>query len=150
MTSGTPRSTRHLRAYRTRGHTVLEFHGEIDIAAAQEIQPRLDRATEAPEALVVIDLTPSTFFDCSGLRLLCRARRRVVERCGQLVVVCPHPGTLRLLRLIRLFDVFRPYPSLEAALADAAPAERPVRRRFAWAAGRAACRRNRAGARTVW
>lgn len=34
---------RHLHIHQDRGHTVLEFRGEIDIAAAVEIVPHLDR-----------------------------------------------------------------------------------------------------------
>lgn len=136
MAFGPPPSTRHMRAYRAQGHTVLEFHGEIDIAAALEITPHLDRATQPREALVVIDLTPTTFFDCSGLRLLCRARSRVAGHRGQLLLVCPDPRTLALLRIVRLCDVFRPYPTLDAALADAAPARRRAKRRCERAAAR--------------
>ncbi|QDQ09461.1 STAS domain-containing protein [Streptomyces spectabilis] len=143
MTPGFPPSTRHIRAYRTQGHTVLEFHGEIDIAAALEIAPHLDRATGPREALVVIDLTPTTFIDCSGLGLLCRARTRVVERHGQLLLVCPHPRTLALLRIVRLCGVLRPYPTLCAALADAVPAKRRAKRRPRWAEGLLACHRSR-------
>ncbi len=61
--------TRQLGVYDHRGHTVLEFRGEIDIAAAAEIGPFLDRVTGRPGARVVIDLRPVEFFDCSGLRL---------------------------------------------------------------------------------
>ncbi|GHC52128.1 anti-sigma factor antagonist [Streptomyces flavofungini] len=146
MTPGIPPSTRHVRTYRIQGHTVLEFHGEIDIAAASEIAPHLDRVTGAREALIVIDLTPTTFIDCSGLRLLCRARRRLMGKRGQLLLVCPHPRTLALLRIVRLCDVFSPYPTVRAALADAAPAERRAKKRPKWAEGRLACRRSRARA----
>ena len=66
--------TRHLRVHEDRGHTVLEFHGEIDIAAAVEIIPHLDAATGRPGARLVIDLSDVEFFDCSGLRLIYRAR----------------------------------------------------------------------------
>src|SRR5215813_8026950 len=69
---------RHLRIHRYRGHLVLEFHGEIDVLAAFEITPFLDSATGRPTPRIVIDLRPVEFFDCSGLRLLYRARRRVL------------------------------------------------------------------------
>lgn len=75
--------SRHLRVHEERGHTVLEFRGEIDIAAAAEIEPHLDRATADPDVRVVIDLSLVEFLDCSGLRLLYRARSRVLDRDGQ-------------------------------------------------------------------
>ncbi|WLW50012.1 anti-sigma factor antagonist [Streptomyces sp. YU58] len=108
--------TRHLRVREDRGHTVLEFRGEIDIAAAMEILPYLDRVTGRPDARLVIDLSRVEFFDCSGLRLLFRARGRVLDRGGQLSLVCTHPLTLRVLRVTGLARLLPPTPTLDAAL----------------------------------
>ncbi|MFE9997176.1 anti-sigma factor antagonist [Streptomyces avermitilis] len=111
--------TRHLHVHRVRGHTVLEFRGEIDIAAALEIIPVLDAVTGRPAARVVIDLGPVEFFDCSGLRLLYRARSRVLGRGGQLRLVCTHALTLRILRLTGLRTLLPPAASLDEALRQA-------------------------------
>lgn len=108
--------TRHLRVRQERGHTVLEFRGEIDIAAATEITPHLDRETNRPGARVVIDLSRIEFFDCSGLRLLYRARSRVLDRDGHLLLVCAHPLTLRVLKITGLSRTLPPRPTLDAAL----------------------------------
>jgi len=107
---------RHLRVHQDRGHTVLEFHGEIDIAAAMEIIPYLDHVTGRPDARLVIDLSGVEFFDCSGLRLLYRARARVRDRGGRLLLVCTHPLTLRVLRVTGLARLLPPMPTLDAAL----------------------------------
>ncbi|MEU5461159.1 STAS domain-containing protein [Streptomyces althioticus] len=109
-----PPLTRHLRVHRDRDCTVLEFHGEIDIAAAAEITPHLDAATADQDARVVIDLTHITFFDLSGLRLLHRARHRLAD--GRLRLVCVHPPTLRMLRITGLTRLLPPWPSLDSAL----------------------------------
>ncbi|MFI6471203.1 STAS domain-containing protein [Streptomyces sp. NPDC050516] len=116
MLHDTPAPCRYLRTYRIHGCTVLEFHGEIDLAAAIEITPQLDVATAPPEPLVAIDLTPVTFLDCSGLNLLCRAHRRITARYGNLQLVCSHPPALRLLRAARLTDTFHPVSALDEAL----------------------------------
>ncbi|MER6266498.1 anti-sigma factor antagonist [Streptomyces sp900105755] len=108
--------SRHLRIHQDRGHTVLELRGEIDIAAATEIAPHLDRVTAQENARVVIDLLPVEFFDCSGLRLLYRARSRVLERGGELQLVCTHPLTLRVLKVTGLSRLLPPSPTLDAAL----------------------------------
>ncbi|MFD5626675.1 MULTISPECIES: anti-sigma factor antagonist [unclassified Streptomyces] len=109
--------SRHLRVHRHQGHTVLELHGEIDILAAVEITPYLDSATGGPTPQVVIDLRPVEFFDCSGLRLLYRARRRVLDRDGRLYLVCTHPLTLRILKVTGLAHLLPPSASLDEALA---------------------------------
>ncbi|MER5209861.1 anti-sigma factor antagonist [Streptomyces sp. NPDC002838] len=108
--------TRHLRVHQDRGHTVLEFRGEIDIAAAVEIIPYLDRVTGRPDVRLVIDLSGVEFFDCSGLRLLHRARARVLDNGGRLLLVCTHPLTLRVLRVTGLSRLLPPMPTLDAAL----------------------------------
>lgn len=113
--------TRHLRIHRDRGHTVLEFRGEIDIAAATEIAPYLDRITDRPGARLVIDLRSVEFFDCSGLRLLYRARSRVLARHGQLHLVCADPLTLRVLRVTGLTRLLPPRPTLDEALGQPEP-----------------------------
>ncbi|MEV5427798.1 anti-sigma factor antagonist [Streptomyces sp. NPDC052701] len=117
---------RYLRVRQARGHTVLEFRGEIDIAAAAELAPHLDQVTSRPEARVVIDLTRVEFFDCSGLRLLYRARSRVLDRHGRLLLVCTHPLTLRVLRITGLARLLPPQPTLEAALSLPEAASGPV------------------------
>ncbi|MFC8143389.1 anti-sigma factor antagonist [Streptomyces paradoxus] len=117
--------TRHLRVRQERGHTVLEFRGEIDLAAATEIAPHLDRETDRPAARVVIDLSGIDFFDCSGLRLLYRARSRVLDRRGYVLLVCAHPLTLRVLRITGMSRILPPQPTLDAALAQPEATSRP-------------------------
>ncbi|MYX42658.1 anti-sigma factor antagonist [Streptomyces sp. GMY01] len=107
---------RQLSVRRVHGHIVLEFRGEIDIAAAERITPFLDRVTGRREARVVIDLSGVDFFDCSGLRLLYRARARLLDREGELRLVCTHPLTLRVLKVTGLARLLPPRPTLEAAL----------------------------------
>ncbi|MFY4719699.1 anti-sigma factor antagonist [Streptomyces sp. LaBMicrA B280] len=114
--------TRHLRVYAYRAHTVLEFRGEIDLIAAAEILPLLDRITGRPGARVVLDLRPVEFFDCSGLRLLYRARTRILGHDGQVHLVCTHPLTLRVLRVTGLSRLLPPHATPDAALAGAGSA----------------------------
>ncbi|WP_225889116.1 anti-sigma factor antagonist [Streptomyces resistomycificus] len=108
--------TPHLRVLQDRGHTVLELRGEVDIAAAMEIIPHLDRVTAHPGVRLVVDLSRVEFFDCSGLRLLYRARGRVLDQGGELLLVCTHPLTLRVLKVTGLARLLPPMPTLDAAL----------------------------------
>ncbi|WP_234337145.1 STAS domain-containing protein [Streptomyces xylophagus] len=101
---------------RQRGYTILALHGEIDIAAAQHIAPRLDEATHGPAPQIVIDLSPAEFFDASGLRLLCHARRRIHERAGRLLLVCPTPRIRKVMLSAGLIGLFHLSPALDEAL----------------------------------
>ncbi|GAB2980160.1 anti-sigma factor antagonist [Streptomyces pseudoechinosporeus] len=116
MRNGTETLTPHLHVHRDRGYTVLEFHGDIDIIAALEIVPFLDAATARPGAQVVLDLRHIEFLDCSGLRLLYRARRRTLAQGGRLRLVCTHPLTLRIFQVTGLDALLPPLPTLDEAL----------------------------------
>ncbi|WP_030545078.1 STAS domain-containing protein [Streptomyces albus] len=105
-----------MATYRTGGCTVVELRGEMDIAAALDTAPHLDRATASAGSRLVIDLGPVTFLDASGLRLLCRVHRRVHARGGDLALVCDRPGILRVLDITGLGHRFRPVPTLAEAL----------------------------------
>lgn len=95
---------------------VIELHGELDLVTYQRTVSLLDAATTGSEPLVVVDLSPVTFVDCSGLSLLLRIRRRVADRGGRLRIVCSHPLTLRMLRVTKLTSALSPVPTLSAAL----------------------------------
>ncbi|MEU6379220.1 STAS domain-containing protein [Streptomyces sp. NPDC046909] len=103
------------------GLVVIEFHGEIDIAAALPMMPELDAATAVAGQTVVVDLTPTEFFDCYGLRLLDRAERRVREQGGRLLLVCPHPLILQILHLAGLSSRLATVPTLAEVLTPDAP-----------------------------
>lgn len=99
--------------------TVVEVSGEIDMATAGFVVEHLDAATAVPEPDVLVDLRAVEFFDCSGLRVLCRAERRARERGGRLRVVSDGPRIDRLLRASGLFGRFPPLRALPSR------AERP-------------------------
>ncbi|WLQ40526.1 STAS domain-containing protein [Streptomyces laculatispora] len=102
------------RVYRRNGRTVVALRDEIDIATAALIAPALDVATSDGSPHVVVDLTEVSFLDCSGLTLLCRARRRTLDRDGRFWLVCDCPRILRLLRAW-LHDLFRPVATPDEA-----------------------------------
>ncbi|MFH8365637.1 STAS domain-containing protein [Streptomyces sp. NPDC018031] len=115
----------YARTYRAADCTVVEVHGEVDIMGVLEVGPPLDAATGGAAPLVVIDLTPTTFLDCSGLALLARAHRRTVERGARLRLVCADPMVLRTLRAGGVTDLLEPLPTVDAALGPRGP--EPVR-----------------------
>ncbi|MCC5478283.1 STAS domain-containing protein [Streptomyces barringtoniae] len=99
------------------GTTVLELRGEIDILTAAPLGSRLDDLTAVVLPDLVVDLGAVSFIDCSGLRVLCRARNRVMERHGRLRLVTDSNQFLRILRGAGLDGVFEMYDHLPEALA---------------------------------
>lgn len=102
--------------YWTDGCVVVELHGEVDVSAYQRAAPVLDPIAAGSVPTVIVDLRHTTFFDCSGIALLLRARRGVTGRGGRLRVVCDHPLTLRMMGVTGLLPVLKPVPTLRAAL----------------------------------
>ncbi|MFJ9535851.1 STAS domain-containing protein [Streptomyces sp. NPDC101225] len=103
------------------GTTVVEVHGEIDLCTAAPLSARLDTLTAGGRPDVVLDLRPVIFIDCSGLRMLCRTRNRVLARRGRLRLVAGGGCFPRILRAARLADVFEIHPDLPSALFGLVP-----------------------------
>ncbi|GAB2782614.1 hypothetical protein GCM10027073_14130 [Streptomyces chlorus] len=102
------------------GTTVVAPRGELDLLTAPALSQRLDALTAGAFPDLVLDLRAVSFIDCSGLRALCRARRRVLSRGGRLRLITRSPGLLRVLHHTRLTGVFELLPRLPAELGAAA------------------------------
>ncbi|MCX4904035.1 STAS domain-containing protein [Streptomyces sp. NBC_00878] len=92
--------------------TVVELLGEIDVLTAPVVSSRLDVLTCVPYPELVVDLRRVIFIDCIGLSALCRARNRAVRCGGRVRLVVSSPRVLRMLRAVRLTDVFDVLPAL--------------------------------------
>ncbi|CAL9649779.1 STAS domain-containing protein [Streptomyces sp. enrichment culture] len=111
----------HRAEHTVGGTTVVTLHGDIDLLAVPALNARLDRLTAVGRPDLVIDLSAVDFIDCSGIGVLCRAWKRALARHGRLRLVCDSPRFLRILRQVRLDDVFDVRPRLADALGGAAP-----------------------------
>ncbi|WP_151475769.1 STAS domain-containing protein [Streptomyces albicerus] len=110
--SGLPPANPYAHSYLSGGFTVVGVLGEIDMATAGALAEHLDAATASPAPHVLVDLRAVEFFDCSGLRVLCRADRRAKKRGGTLRLVSDQPRIHRLLRASGLLRRFPPLPEL--------------------------------------
>ncbi|MFJ9173400.1 STAS domain-containing protein [Streptomyces sp. NPDC102360] len=95
---------------------VVELTGDIDILTFHRLSPLLNSLAAGPYRVVIVDLTASTFFDCSGLRLLESAAHRAREHDGRVTVVCRHRLTLRLIALGGLTGLLAPTWTVGEAL----------------------------------
>lgn len=107
-----PAANPHARTRVGGRFTVVMVAGEIDLATAGFLQEHLDAATARPVPDVLVDLRQVEFFDCSGLRVLCRAESRARERGGRLRIVSDAPGIRRLLSGAGLLGRFPPLPAI--------------------------------------
>ncbi|WP_051833048.1 STAS domain-containing protein [Streptomyces sp. NRRL S-646] len=86
---------------------------------ATPLSQRLDALSAGPCPDLVLDLRPVTFIDDSGLRLLCRARNRVLARQGRFRPGADSGRLLRILRPALPADVFEILPDLHTEHFDA-------------------------------
>ena len=118
----------YARTLRIGPFTVIEVSGEIDVASAGLVAEHLTAATTGPaEPDVLVDLRHVSFFDCSGLRVLCRAEATATARGGRLRLVSDQPRMHQLLRAARLLGRFPPLPDLPPVPPPSSPPPPPLR-----------------------
>ena len=96
------------------GLVVAELHGEIDLATAHHLRCWLDSLAALAAPAYVVDLRPVSFVDSTGLNLLLRLRRRVLQGGAGFAVLCS-PGTRRLLRAHGTLEMLDPAGTLAEA-----------------------------------
>src|SRR5215218_5058893 len=78
--------------------------GEIDLAAADELQRRLVEASEGNGTVVIVDLADCLFIDSRGLSTLLNSARRLTRSRGALAVVCPNATPRRVFEITGTAD----------------------------------------------
>ena len=97
---------------------ILSVGGEVDLATAPQLHAKLVEVVEVGGAgSVVVDLTPTTFMDSTGLGVLLATRRRARAAGRSIRLACPEGPVLRVLRLTGVVSAFSVYGSLAEAVA---------------------------------
>jgi anti-sigma B factor antagonist len=106
------------------GYVVIALRGELDVCTATSVVPALlESATSG--AGIIVDLADLAFMDCSSLRALASAREQARRAGGDLLLVGPQPGVLRLLLLTDIINHWPEFTSVDDAVSGAGGA-RPV------------------------
>jgi stage II sporulation protein AA (anti-sigma F factor antagonist) len=90
---------------------------EVDIATAGEVRDSLLSSVNRGGIHLVVDASPVTFMDSSGVNALVRARERAERLGGSIHVVTRSRSVLRVLEVTQLDRVLAVVPSLEDAQA---------------------------------
>ncbi len=99
------------------GVPVVAAPEEIDITNADRLRAALSEAATHGHDRFVVDLTRTHFCDTAGLHALVAAHKRARTGGGQLLLVTPAPGVLRIFEITGLDQVIPHVASLEEALA---------------------------------
>jgi anti-sigma B factor antagonist len=100
---------------------ILTAVGEVDMSSAGDLRRAVEAACDDGASEIWLDLTPTTFIDCCGLRALLELRASLLADNRRLVLVSPVGAVRRLLVLTGTESAFDLHP---AVLAD-----RPCRRK---------------------
>jgi anti-sigma B factor antagonist len=96
---------------------VIPTPAEIDDGNADEVSARLSAAVSSGSAVIIADLTGTTFCSTAGIQALVRASGHAAERDAALrLVVSPSGHVHRVLSICGLDSVLACYPSLGAAM----------------------------------
>jgi anti-sigma B factor antagonist len=99
------------------GPVVVVLPAEIDVANASQVRQQLYSALATGVAVVVADMTATTFCDSMGIRTLFMAHRQARAGNAELRLAIRSAGVLRVVGITCLDRVLRIYPSVVAALA---------------------------------
>ncbi len=102
------------------GTTVVHVGGEVDIYTAPMLRERLDEHISAGRTDLLVDLGGVTFMASTGLGVLVGRLKLVRAANGTLRLACSNDRILSVFSITGLDKVFRIFPSVDEALAEAA------------------------------
>lgn len=96
---------------------VVKLPAEIDITNAADVHDELLAALESGAAVVIADMTGSTFTDTMGVRTLMLAHQHAVAKGAQLRLALSSPLVQRVLSAMGFDGYFSIYATVAAAQA---------------------------------
>ena len=106
-------------------HAVFGMPAEIDVTNAEEVRQALLSAASHDAAVLVIDMSGTTFCDSAGVQAIIATRKQAAASGTQLRLAAT--GVLRLLTLVGIDQLIPIYPTLEEALAGTLAAQASMR-----------------------
>jgi anti-sigma B factor antagonist len=95
----------------------VKLPAEIDIANAADVRDELLTALESGAAVVVADMTGTTFTDTMGIRALVLAHQHAAAKGGELRLAISSRLVLRVLSAMGFDGYFSVYPNVAQARA---------------------------------
>jgi anti-anti-sigma factor len=124
------RTTGGGRARKNERIRVLDVRGELDLATADSLYQRGQRAIRSKARLVLLDLTRVTFCDSRGLSAFVRIANDADAVGCRYGLIAPQPLVVKLLRITGLDRRLQVFPTVEDArllLSAAGPDGKPPR-----------------------
>ena len=116
---------RRLAAVRVGTWAMAVLPGEIDMTCAADVGANLGTLLGEGIAVLVADMTASSFCDTAGVQALVAVHHAARAAGAQLRLVVPAATIRRAFELLEVDRVLHLYPSLDEAMADAPGSYRP-------------------------
>jgi anti-sigma B factor antagonist len=109
-------SQESLLAQQNDEQVVITLPREIDITNSPRLRETLLAVISRQPAVVVADMTATTFCDASGMTAIVTAYRRAVAVGADMRLAIGHPAARRVFELTGLDTIISIYPDLPTAL----------------------------------
>ena len=100
---------------RRNGVGIVRVSGEIDLTNARLLAEMLDAAL-GDRRTIIVDLAEVSTIDSTGLNVLIRMHEQCVRRKTDIAVVFTSRNLRRIFSVLSLENVFRIFPTVDAAL----------------------------------
>lgn len=94
-----------------KGVPVIELEGEVDVYTAPQLKQQMISILEGGAKEMIVDLTKVDYLDSTALGVLIGGLKRMRERDGNMVLVCPSPRIRRVFEITGLDKIFDIYNS---------------------------------------
>ena len=98
---------------------IIELEGEVDVYTAPQLKQQMISILEGGAKMMVVNLTKVDYLDSTALGVLIGGLKRMRERDGNLVLICPSPRIRRVFEITgldKIFDIYNSENDAQAAL----------------------------------
>ena len=98
---------------------IIELEGEVDVYTAPQLKQQMISILESGAKMMVVNLTKVDYLDSTALGVLIGGLKRMRERDGNLVLICPSPRIRRVFEITgldKIFDIYNSENDAQAAL----------------------------------
>ena len=106
---------------------VITLPEEIDISNSEQVRDELLLLLNRGPAVLIVDMTETTFCDSAGVNALVRAHKRATANGAEIRVVVASRGVQRVLAITGVDRLIPVYPSVTASLAETGEATKTHR-----------------------
>ncbi len=90
---------------------VIELQGEVDVYTAPQLKQQMIALLDGGAADIIVDLTQVEYLDSTALGVLIGGLKRLREKNGNLLLVCPNQRVRRVFEITGLDKIFDIYNS---------------------------------------